>query len=100
MAGIGESTLRQYMKDPEFIAAYREAVRELLESATRKAQRSLSPAIEVLGNIVKDEDQPASARITAARSIMEYSLKMTEQVDVIDRMAELEKIVSGIGDIR
>ena len=39
-AGVGESTLRQYLKDPEFITAYREAVRELLESATRQAQRS------------------------------------------------------------
>ena len=36
-AGIGESTLREYMKDPEFLDRYREAFGNLVQDAARQA---------------------------------------------------------------
>lgn len=95
-AGIGESTLRTYLQNPEFVAAYREAVGEVLEGATRRAQNALTPALDVLQGIMEDSNEQSTARITASRSILEYSLKMTDALDVQQRVAELEKAVADI----
>lgn len=37
MAGIGESTLREYMKDPEFMERYKQAFGDMVKDATRQA---------------------------------------------------------------
>ncbi len=93
-AGIGESTLRGYLADQEFQAAYRQAVTSLLDDATRESQQALSPALSVLREITTDTEAPATARIAGARSLLEFGLKLTELTDVMSRMTELEKTVS------
>lgn len=90
-AGIGESTLRGYMRDPEFLERYKRAFGEMVADATRQAQQTLSPALSVLKEIMMDRDEQASARITAARSVLEYSLKLCEQTDILEQLRELEK---------
>jgi len=59
--------------------------------ATRQAQRSLSTAISVLRDIAEDETENSQARVSAARSILEYGLKMTEILDIVTRIEELEQ---------
>ena len=44
-AGIGESTLREYMKDAEFMERYKQAFGDMVRDATRQAQQTLSPAL-------------------------------------------------------
>ena len=44
-AGVGESTLREYLKDPEFSSAYKHAAAGIMDAATRQLQQSLSAAI-------------------------------------------------------
>lgn len=57
----------------------------------RRAQQSLTPALSALREIVESEGENAQARIAAARSLLEYSLKLTEQVDILEQLQELEK---------
>lgn len=90
-AGVSESTLRAYLKDREFMERYREAFGNLVQDATRQAQQALSLAISTLTEIMGNTDEQATARIQAARSTLEYSLKMTEQVDILEQLRELEK---------
>ena len=90
-AGVSESTLRQYMKDPEFLERYKQAFGEMVADATRQAQQTLSPALSVLREIMEDKSEQAQARITAARSVLEYSLKLCEQTDILEQLRELEK---------
>lgn len=92
-AGISESTLRSYLKDETFREAYREAFTNLMTDATRQAQRNLSPALSTLREIVEDGEQPATARISAARSLLEYGLKLSEYHDIAAKMQELEKVI-------
>lgn len=89
-AGIGESTLRSYMQDPEFMERYREAFGNLITDATRQAQQSISPALSTLLKIVDDTGENAQARISAARSLLEFSLKLTEATDILTRLDDLE----------
>lgn len=90
-AGIGESTLREYMKDAEFMERYKQAFGGMVADATRQAQQTLSPALSTLKEIMEDREEQASARITAARSILEYAMKLCEQTDILDQLRELEK---------
>lgn len=90
-AGIGESTLRTYMQDSEFLERYRQAFGDMVRDAARQAQQTLSPALSTLREIMEDREEPASARITAARSILEYTLKLGEQVDILEQLREMEE---------
>ena len=94
-AGITSKTLRSYLDDPEFQAEYRKAFAELVEDATRKVQQTLDPAVAVLREVMEDSDENGQVRVSAARSVLEYGLKMTEQTDIITRLQELEAAVGG-----
>ena len=89
-AGITSRTLRVYMQDPEFRAAYEKAFAGLVETATRQAQQSLTPALFALRAIVQDKSQSASARIQAARTLLDYGLRLTEITDIIKALEEAE----------
>ena len=79
------------MQDSEFVDRYKQAFGDMVADATRQAQQTLSPALSVLREIMEDRDEQANARITAARSILEYSLKLCEQTDILEQLRELEK---------
>lgn len=90
-AGITDRTMRRYFEDPEFCQRYREAFAGVIEDATRQAQALLMPALSTLQTVMEDEEIPAQARITAAKSIIDYSLKLTEQADILEQLRELER---------
>lgn len=89
-AGIGESTLRGYLREPEFQARYREVFGALVQDATRQAQQAIAPALSTLREIVENDEAGAKARIAAARVTLEYALRLTEQLDIISRIEVLE----------
>lgn len=94
-AGITSKTLRSYLADPDFQAEYKRAFSGLVEEATRQAQQAIAPALLTLREIVEDTDENAQARISAARSILEYSMKLTETTDILTRLDELEAAMGG-----
>ncbi len=83
--------MRTYLQDAEFSERYKQAFGAMVADATRQAQQTLSPALSVLREIMMDRDEQASARITAARSVMEYALRLAEQTDILEQLRELEK---------
>lgn len=89
-AGITPKTLRSYLADPDFQAEYRKAFSSLVEDATRQAQQAIAPALSTLREVVEDGGESPQFRISAARSILEYSLKLTEQNDILATLQELE----------
>lgn len=95
-AGITDRTMRRYFENPEFCQRYREAFAGVIEDATRQAQALLMPALSTLQTVMEDEEIPAQARITAARSIIDYSLKLTEQADILEQLRELEEWKEGL----
>lgn len=89
-AGVGLSTLKRYLENDEFQAEYQKAVSALLETAAAQVKQSLSPALSCLREIVTREDAADSSKIQAARTLLEYGLKLTETVDIIKQLDELE----------
>lgn len=90
VAGITSKTLRGYLADPEFQAEYKKAFGNMVEDAARQAQQAIEPALSTLREIVEDGDETAPSRISAARSVLEYALKLTETTDILTRLDELE----------
>ena len=89
-AGVDPATLRRYLQDSEFVAAYKEAVRGMVEDATRQAQQALNPALSTLREIATDSEAGQMARISASRSLLEYGLRLTEINDIIAELGEGE----------
>ena len=95
-AGITSKTLRGYLAEADFQAEYKRAFSGLVEDATRQAQQAIAPALSTLREIVEDGEENAQARISAARSLLEYSLKLTESTDILNRLDELEQTIGGV----
>lgn len=89
-AGIGESTLRGYLRDPEFCAAYKSAAAGIMDGATRRLQQSLTASIDRLQKIVEDDCESSTAHISAARTLLEYGLRFTEFNDVLKELETVE----------
>jgi len=94
--GIGESTLRRWLKDRDFLAAYRAARREAVSQAVGHLQAACSVAVLALTDISQDVSCPASARVSAARTVLELALKGVELEDLAVRVEELELQVSRV----
>lgn len=92
-AGVSESTVRRWLKDDHFTAAYRKARHQVVSQAIGKLQTNISGAIDVLMDIAENEQAPASARVTAARAIIDQSLKAVEVENVEERIERLEQII-------
>ena len=94
-AGISPRTLRDYLSDQSFQAAYRDAFGNMVEDATRQAQQAISPALSTLREIVEDREEDAQARISASRAILSHGLKLIETTDILNRLRELETAMEG-----
>lgn len=87
-AGVSETTMRTYLADPEFQAELRKAFAQMVQDAADSLKRTLSPAIQALQSIVADDEQSASARISAARSLLEFGLRYSEFSDILRLLNE------------
>ncbi len=62
-----------------------------MDEATEAIKCNLMPAIETLRQIIDDEDVTLSVRVQACRSMLDYSLKMVETNDILQRLDALER---------
>ena len=89
-AGIDERTLRRYLQEPEFLTEYRKVSGEILRNARMTAQQSITPALDTLRSVCADREARAGDRIAAARSLLEWAVKLTEAADFEERLTALE----------
>lgn len=89
--GVGERTIRRWLKQSAFRAALNDAQDEALTVATSQLAESLSAALVVLKHIAIQDKYPASARVSAARTITENALKFKELLSLAERVAALEE---------
>ena len=91
-AGINGKTLRRYLQDEEFSAAYKHAAAEMVEDATRQPQQSLTAAITRLQCIVSSKEEASSNQIAAAKILLDYSLKFCEFNDILKLLEERDAL--------
>lgn len=94
-AGISERRIYQRLQEPEFSRLYYKACSNSLRQATAELQKANTSAINALVNIAGDKKQPSAARVTACRTILEYSLRLTEITELQERISALEAVQRG-----
>lgn len=88
--GLSEVTLYRWLKDTGFQSAYRDARREVVRQAIAQVQQATGQAVQTLQAVMQDTDAPASARVAAARTVLETALKAVELEDLDARLTALE----------
>lgn len=86
--GIGEMTLARWLRNPTFLARYRDARRAVVEAAIGRLQSATGEAVEVLRKNLHC-GQPSS-EIRAALGILRSALEAIELVEIVERLQALE----------
>jgi hypothetical protein len=81
-AGIGERTLRRWMKIPEFLSAFRRERRRAVESAVGRIQAGTGLAVDTLLAVARDGAKDGD-RVRAAIALLDHGFRGVEQGDVL-----------------
>ena len=92
---VQDNTLLRWLKDTVFQDAYREARRQVVQQAIVQVQHATCTAVQTLLAVMQDAEAPASAKVSAARTILETAIKAVELEDLEARIAELEHHLQG-----
>jgi hypothetical protein len=91
--GIGEATLYRWLNQPAFLSALENTQQIMLSAAARQLAASLSCAIDTLTSITRDNTVAESVRVTAARSLIEITVKVHGIASIERRLSELEEVM-------
>ena len=94
IAGISESRMYALMKEPSFQNRLREESGALLKITSKHLSEKAGSAVEVLCGVMEDENAPVQARVAAADKVIGHALKVSERVDLLTRIEELERAVT------
>lgn len=95
IAGVSEATALRYLKESEFSEAYRAARAAVVSHAVSQLQGACGDAVATLREVASDRQVPASSRVSAARAILDTSLKSIELDDLAARIERLEAAMDG-----
>ena len=87
---LSERQIFERMKQPSFRQEYNRAKRQILESATNALQARLTAATETTIEIMQNKENSPQTRLNAANLIFNQCQKLTETIDILDRIETLE----------
>ena len=94
VVGIDLSTLKRWIRLPEFIEEYRRARWEVVDQAYARAQQNSGAAVLVLLKLMADPATPSSGRIRAALGVFGIAHEALE-LDMETRVSALERSTEG-----
>jgi transposase-like protein len=93
--GVHPTTLRRWLRQPEFQEALRQARREKFLQAMGLLHLGTGAAVAHLMKLMRDPNQPGSTQIRAIDSLLNRVAKAIEIEDVLARITALERTVAG-----
>lgn len=91
-AGVNPRTIYRYMQEEKFQEMYRGARRDTMKQATSRLQKAVSQAVDTLETIMT-KGKSEMAKVTAAKTVLEFAYKAQEQEDYGVRLDELEELI-------
>ncbi len=88
--GCTEGTFYKRMKQDTFTQKYKLAKHKCVEATVNKLQYASLSAVNTLTTIMEDPEVAPQVRINAANAVLNHAAKFTENVDILDRLEELE----------
>lgn len=92
-AGISYKTLTRYRKNPEFQAVLQAEKVAIFHDTMQKAQAYTMEALETLREIQNNSALNESARVSAAKGILELGTQLHSMEAIEAELAELRKAV-------
>ena len=89
--GIGEKTLFRWLQLDEFKQAYKIARSQVVDQTIAQIQSVMSEALQTLLNVMSDDAAPSSAKVSAARALLDIGFKVIEIEDLENRIEKIEK---------
>lgn len=90
-AGVSESTLWRLLQDEEFQRKYRAAQNKVFDGSLGSLQGATAAAVDALKKNLTCG--VPSAEIMAARTILDFTMKARELLDLSARLEELERVI-------
>jgi hypothetical protein len=90
---VNESTLRAWMRDPAFDAAFREARRRAVDQAVTRLQRLCVRAVKTLAKAMRSGD--VNAQVRAAKIVLDMAMRGVEVDDLAREVERLRQQVEG-----
>jgi hypothetical protein len=97
LAGVGEKTLRRWMREPQFEVRYLRARREVVSQTIARMQQATGAAGVTILKLMTDPNVPAAVRLRAAECVFDLAVRGIELEDLERRLSELEKTVENRG---
>ncbi|HEU4754220.1 MAG TPA: hypothetical protein VFU47_14010, partial [Armatimonadota bacterium] len=88
-SGAGERSIRRWLRDPAFRVALQQARCDLWTETTTRLQQACARAVDTLLDVMEHAPQ-ASARVQAAKVVLQYSARAIDLEAVCGRADELE----------
>ena len=95
LAHVGERTAWRWLRDPTFKAELRQMQDAHLAEVTRVTVAGMTQALETLEAVMGDPSASPSAKVSAARTVLEMGVRFTEILDLAERVAVLEQRLGG-----
>jgi hypothetical protein len=89
VAGIGETTLRRWLKLTAFRRAFLDSRRQVVDGVVSRLQLAATKAVEALERNL-DCQSPAT-QVRAALGVLEQTFRGVELLDLAERIEELER---------
>ncbi len=93
-AGVSEATVFRYLQDAEFQRRYRAARAAVVDAAIALMQRLCANAVSTLDTVMHDTEAPASARVSAAKTILEQSIGGVELTGLRQEIEDIKGMLA------
>jgi len=94
--GIGRVTAWRWMQDPAVVQRLTEVRRQSMQHAMMRLQAAASRSVDCLC-AVQQNGESESAKVSAARCILEMALRAVELGDVLERLDAIERSIQSQG---
>ena len=95
--GMVERTARRWAARPHFQAELQRRTSEALATSARQLAAVMGEAVATTAAIMVDDAQPGAVRLAAARTILSERARLVDEIDILARLGDLEKILDEQG---
>jgi hypothetical protein len=88
--GVHVKTLLRWLREPSFLAAYRQARRQVVEHVIARLQQLGDKAALALERVLDDPDGRPQDKVRSATAVLDRALRGVELIDILERVETLE----------
>ena len=89
-AGVSARTVGRRLADPEFVRAVDEFRQQMFEAAAGQASDLMVEAIGAMRELLRTDTPPAT-KLSAAKAIVDYSLRLNEELILARKVRQIEE---------